>query len=70
MMTGSDLCASIKPWKLQLETVDDIYREFYTQGDQEMASGRLPVPIMNRLYQDEKALHQVDYHQCLYCVFL
>ena len=29
------------------------------QGDYEMESGRLPLPIMNRFHQDEKALHQV-----------
>ena len=58
-MTGSDLCASTKPWKLQLDTVEDIYHEFYTQGDKEMASGRLPVPIMNRFHRDEQAVHQV-----------
>ncbi len=30
-MTGSDLCASAKPWHLQLETVSVIYEEFYIQ---------------------------------------
>ena len=59
VMTGSDLCASTKPWNLQLDTVEDIYHEFYTQGDREMASGRLPVPIMNRFHRDEQAMHQV-----------
>ena len=59
VMTGSDLCASTKPWNLQLDTVEDIYHEFYTQGDREMASGRLPVPIMNRFHRDEQAVHQV-----------
>ena len=59
VMTGSDLCASTKPWDLQLDTVEDIYHEFYTQGDREMASGRLPVPIMNRFHRDEQAVHQV-----------
>ena len=59
VMTGSDLCASTKPWKLQLDTVEDIYHEFYTQGDKERASGRLPVPIMNRFHRDEQAVHQV-----------
>ena len=32
-MTGSDLCASAKPWDLQLETVAVIYEEFYIQVD-------------------------------------
>ena len=31
VMTGSDLCASAKPWDLQLETVAVIYEEFYIQ---------------------------------------
>ena len=31
VMTGSDLCASAKPWHLQLETVSVIYEEFYIQ---------------------------------------
>ena len=30
-MTGSDLCASSKPWYLQMQTVDVIYDEFYRQ---------------------------------------
>jgi len=69
VMTGSDLCASTKPWGLQLETVEDIYREFYNQGDYEIESGRLPLPIMNRFHQDEKALHQVGFFGgiCLPC---
>ena len=63
MMTGSDLCSSTKPWSLQLVTLDDIYEEFHAQGDKELSSGRLPVPIMNRFCRDDQALHQV--HQCL-----
>ena len=30
-MTASDLCASIKPWDVQLETVKVIFEEFYVQ---------------------------------------
>lgn len=60
IMTGSDLCASAKPWKDQLDTVAVIYEEFYRQGDFEKESGRLPVPIMNRFHEDEQALHQVE----------
>ena len=58
-MTGSDLCASSKPWELQLQTVDAIYDEFYRQGDVELRAGRVPVPIMNRCYLDQRSLHQV-----------
>ena len=59
-MTGSDLCASSKPWELQLQTVDAIYDEFYHQGDVELEAGRVPVPIMNRCFLDQRALHQVQ----------
>ena len=59
MMTGSDLCSSVKSWQNQVNTVQDIYNEFYMQGDREIASGRLPVPIMNRFCRDDQALHQV-----------
>ena len=31
VMTASDLCASAKPWDLQLQTVEVIYEEFYKQ---------------------------------------
>ena len=36
----------------------------FEQGDYEMESGRLPLPIMNRFHQDEKALHQVCFSCC------
>lgn len=34
-MTAADLCASAKPWGIQVETVKVIYEEFYLQGDAE-----------------------------------
>ena len=58
-MTGSDLCASSKPWDLQMQTVTTIYEEFYMQGDSEMMAGRTPLPIMDRSFEDQQALHQV-----------
>ena len=58
-MTGSDLCASSKPWDVQLQTVNVIYEEFYRQGDFEIEAGRVPIPIMNRSLLDQQALHQV-----------
>ena len=58
-MTGSDLCASSKPWDLQMQTVTTIYEEFYSQGDTELESGRVPLPIMNREFIDQQAFHQV-----------
>ena len=61
VMTGSDLCASAKPWEQQIKTVAVIYEEFYIQGDYERQAGKLPVPIMNRYQEDEQALHQVGF---------
>ena len=61
-MTGSDLCASSKPWDLQMQTVSTIYEEFYTQGDSEIEAGRCPLPIMNRSFEDQQAFHQVVKH--------
>ena len=70
-MTGADLSATSKPWNLQMRTVTTLYEEFYDQGDREMQSGRVPVPVMNRTYIDQQALHQVitiilDVHLCIY----
>ena len=65
VMTGSDLCCSAKPWLPQCDTVADIYREFHLQGDLELASGRLPIPIMKRCQQTEQARHQVTSHSVL-----
>lgn len=61
VMTASDLCSSSKPWDLQLATVTVIYEEFYSQGDREKREGRIPVPIMNRKYEDQQSLHQVGF---------
>ena len=67
LMTGADLCSSTKPWDMQLMTLNDIYNEFYTQGDIEISEGRAPVPIMNRVCQDDQALHQVTVNVVTTC---
>ncbi|KAL4235697.1 hypothetical protein ACF0H5_004090 [Mactra antiquata] len=48
VMTGCDLVASAKPWKIQLDTVKYIFEEFYQQGDEEKAKGLTPMPMMDR----------------------
>ena len=73
-MTGADLSATSKPWNLQMRTVTTLYEEFYDQGDREMQSGRVPVPVMNRTYIDQQALHQVitiilDVHLSMFSMF-
>ena len=64
IMTGSDLCASAKPWKKQLSTVAVIYEEFYRQGDFERRAGRDPVPIMNRFQEDEQVSPWMMWMEC------
>lgn len=60
-MTGSDLCASSKPWEVQAETVRVIFEEFYDQGDAERAAGRTPIPMMDRRKPEEQPASQVGF---------
>ncbi|XP_074038739.1 probable 3',5'-cyclic phosphodiesterase pde-5 isoform X2 [Leptinotarsa decemlineata] len=60
-MTGSDLSASAKPWKIQKETVKVIFEEFYDQGDAERAAGRNPIPMMDRNRPEEQPASQVGF---------
>ncbi|KAJ8872744.1 hypothetical protein PR048_026360 [Dryococelus australis] len=60
-MTASDLSASAKPWDLQVKTVQVIFQEFYEQGDAERATGRIPIPMMDRNQPDQQAASQVGF---------
>ncbi|XP_069161580.1 probable 3',5'-cyclic phosphodiesterase pde-5 isoform X4 [Procambarus clarkii] len=60
-MTACDLCASAKPWDVQVETVKVIFEEFYEQGDAEKAAGKTPIPMMDRSKTDEQAESQVGF---------
>ncbi|XP_045461799.1 probable 3',5'-cyclic phosphodiesterase pde-5 isoform X3 [Harmonia axyridis] len=60
-MTASDLSASAKPWEIQVKTVKIIFEEFYQQGDAEKASGRQPIPMMDRNQPEEQASSQVGF---------
>ncbi|XP_063587932.1 probable 3',5'-cyclic phosphodiesterase pde-5 isoform X5 [Penaeus indicus] len=60
-MTACDLCASAKPWDVQVETVKVIFEEFYEQGDAEKAVGKSPIPMMDRTKTDEQASSQVGF---------
>ncbi len=59
-MTGSDLCASAKPWDVQKETVKVIFEEFYEQGDYEKSVGKKPIPMMDRMQVDQQPVCQVN----------
>ncbi|XP_037068397.1 LOW QUALITY PROTEIN: probable 3',5'-cyclic phosphodiesterase pde-5 [Pollicipes pollicipes] len=60
-MTACDLCASSKPWKIQIQTVADIFEEFYEQGDAEKQAGRTPLQLMDRSQHDQQAHSQVGF---------
>ncbi|KAB0792388.1 hypothetical protein PPYR_14347 [Photinus pyralis] len=60
-MTASDLCASTKPWDVQLKIVHVIFEEFYDQGDAERAAGRKPIPMMDRFQPDYQPASQVGF---------
>lgn len=53
-MTASDLSASAKPWDVQVQTVRVIFEEFYQQGDEERAAGRMPIAMMDRNQPDQQ----------------
>ena len=57
-MTACDLSACAKPWKVQYETVKVIFKEFYSQGDEEKARGRTPMPMMDRDTAGQLPNHQ------------
>ena len=59
VMTGSDLCASAKPWEQQIKTVAVIYEEFYIQVregmiEYEVEGGGLMVILCREITRDKK----------------
>uniref|UniRef100_A0A6A7G776 Phosphodiesterase n=1 Tax=Hirondellea gigas TaxID=1518452 RepID=A0A6A7G776_9CRUS len=68
-MTACDLCASTKPWEVQVETVKVIFEEFYEQGDAEKAAGKTPMPMMDREKVSEQPMSQVGFLKgiCIPC---
>lgn len=66
------MCASAKPWEIQIETVKGIFEEFYEQGDAERRAGRIPMAMMDRQKQDEQASSQLGFLNgiCIPCYSL
>ena len=62
-MTGCDLSACAKPWKIQYETIKVIFKEFYAQGDEEKARGKTPLPMMDRNTAGQLPNHQSGFLQ-------
>ncbi|XP_071837801.1 probable 3',5'-cyclic phosphodiesterase pde-5 isoform X3 [Apostichopus japonicus] len=61
VMTACDLCAVCKPFDIQAKVAEDIFEEFYEQGDEEKAHGRNPIPMMDRAKAHELPANQVSF---------
>ncbi|XP_022097023.1 probable 3',5'-cyclic phosphodiesterase pde-5 isoform X1 [Acanthaster planci] len=60
-MTACDLCAVCKPFDIQRQVASECFEEFYTQGDEEKAQGRNPIPMMDRSKSHELPTNQVSF---------
>eukprot|EP01137_Pigoraptor_chileana_P024954 Opistho-2@93753 len=48
LMTSCDISDIARPWPIQNETALNVYKEFFEQGDAEIALGQTPIPMMDR----------------------
>lgn len=48
MMTTCDLAGQCKPFPIARKITDNVYREFYAEGDREKSMGLCPLSIMDR----------------------
>ncbi|KAL7987619.1 hypothetical protein Chor_006538 [Crotalus horridus] len=53
MMTSCDLCSVTKLWHITRLTANDIYAEFWAEGDDMKKLGIQPIPMMDRDKKDE-----------------
>ncbi|XP_070554826.1 probable 3',5'-cyclic phosphodiesterase pde-5 isoform X3 [Ptychodera flava] len=60
-MTAADLCATSKPFDISQLVVNNIFEEFWQQGDEEKAQGRQPIPMMDRTRAHELPANQVGF---------
>ncbi|CAH2250978.1 cAMP and cAMP-inhibited cGMP 3, 5 -cyclic phosphodiesterase 10A isoform X1 [Pelobates cultripes] len=59
MMTACDLCSVTKLWPVTRQIADDIYAEFWAEGDEMKRIGISPIPMMDRDKKDEIPQGQV-----------
>ncbi|KAK6301410.1 hypothetical protein J4Q44_G00274630, partial [Coregonus suidteri] len=53
MMTACDLCSVTKLWSITRLTANDIYAEFWAEGDEMKKIGMQPIPMMDRDKKEE-----------------
>uniref|UniRef100_A0A8C7Z0I6 Phosphodiesterase n=1 Tax=Oryzias sinensis TaxID=183150 RepID=A0A8C7Z0I6_9TELE len=62
MMTACDLCSVTKQWQITRLTANDIYAEFWAEGDEMKKIGIQPIPMMDRDKKDEVPEGQVGFY--------
>ncbi|TRY90314.1 hypothetical protein DNTS_018617 [Danionella cerebrum] len=65
MMTACDLCSVTKLWPVTRLTANDIYAEFWAEGDEMKKIGMQPIPMMDRDKKDEVPQGQVGFYNAV-----
>uniref|UniRef100_A0A7N6AWY5 Phosphodiesterase n=1 Tax=Anabas testudineus TaxID=64144 RepID=A0A7N6AWY5_ANATE len=65
MMTACDLCSVTKQWQITRLTANDIYAEFWAEGDEMKKIGLQPIPMMDRDKKDEVPQGQVGFYNAV-----
>nr|XP_046210900.1 cAMP and cAMP-inhibited cGMP 3',5'-cyclic phosphodiesterase 10A-like [Oncorhynchus gorbuscha] len=65
MMTACDLCSVTKLWSITRLTANDIYAEFWAEGDEMKKIGIQPIPMMDRDKKEEVPQGQVGFYNAV-----
>ncbi|XP_039204857.1 cAMP and cAMP-inhibited cGMP 3',5'-cyclic phosphodiesterase 10A isoform X5 [Crotalus tigris] len=65
MMTSCDLCSVTKLWHITRLTANDIYAEFWAEGDDMKKLGIQPIPMMDRDKKDEVPQGQIGFYNAV-----
>ncbi|XP_075780708.1 cAMP and cAMP-inhibited cGMP 3',5'-cyclic phosphodiesterase 10A isoform X1 [Pelodiscus sinensis] len=65
MMTACDLCSVTKLWSVTRLTANDIYAEFWAEGDEMKKIGIQPIPMMDRDKKDEVPQGQIGFYNAV-----
>ncbi|XP_074044108.1 cAMP and cAMP-inhibited cGMP 3',5'-cyclic phosphodiesterase 10A isoform X2 [Macrotis lagotis] len=65
MMTACDLCSVTKLWPVTRLTANDIYAEFWAEGDEMKKFGIQPIPMMDRDKKDEVPQGQIGFYNAV-----
>ncbi|XP_040285227.1 cAMP and cAMP-inhibited cGMP 3',5'-cyclic phosphodiesterase 10A isoform X2 [Bufo bufo] len=65
LMTACDLCSVTKLWPVTRMIADDIYAEFWAEGDEMKRLGISPIPMMDRDRKDEIPQGQIGFYNAV-----